>query len=68
MRRVLMDFAVVYFLYFSISTAYAEALPLALLGKAPPLQGQRALHYFADNRGSHRLPRDAEPRSRVKGR
>lgn len=48
MRRVLIDFAVVYFLYFSISTAYAEALPLALLGKAPPLQG-RALHYFADN-------------------
>ena len=34
--------------YLSIATAFAESLPLALLGKAPPLQGQ-ALHYFADN-------------------
>ena len=34
--------------YLSIATAFAEPLPLALLGKAPPLQGQ-ALHYFADN-------------------
>lgn len=34
--------------YLTFATALAEALPLALLGNAPPLQGQ-AIHYFADH-------------------
>ncbi|MDC1102699.1 dienelactone hydrolase family protein [Pseudomonadales bacterium] len=48
MHPVLKGLAAMCITYLSIATAFAEPLPLALLGKAPALQGQ-ALHYFADN-------------------
>ena len=48
MGRVLKGFATMSLTYLCITAASTEALPLALLGKAPPLHGQ-ALHYFADD-------------------